>query len=466
VRRPGSLVLWSAALASVACEGTKVLPASPQLVIYVDTDAVVSKETLTPTSFLDAPALFDTIEIDGIHGGAVCATCSRQFHVFEEMFQAKEVSFGVVAPLVAGDALRVKLYLSEDAIGGPPPAEATIDVTVTLPSLPAEGVLAETLVLLTDDVGIAKRGQLTEGVPATSRVGTWAPARRVDCGAPAREGEVCVPGGAYWMGNPLVAHLGTQDGDHLRLVALSPFYVDSTEVTVAEYRPLVDAIGLGESWSGEVGCYAEDYCTFTNEPGPYDDHPMNCVTPANAAAFCQMKGKELPSEAEFEYLASGLASDSFVWGEDPPACGDAVLSRGGLGFFAGYDDACLDVSGTVHSCGGAPPGGLPLGGPLKTGSGARDRLTIALPSSTGTIYDLVGNVSEATRDDWSLLSGPCWSAPGVYTDPVCTVSSGSVSIRGGDWTGNGADARAAVRSQVLPSQFSAQLGFRCVRRVK
>ena len=115
-----------------------------------------------------------------------------------------------------------------------------------------------------------------------------------------------------------------------------------------------------------------------------------------------------------------------------------------------------------------PTGGLGLGqaygGPAPVEMGLRDRLDLALPSSaSGTVYDLVGNVSELMADSFEPLTGSCWSAPGVYRDPICTAETGSVSVRGGDWTSDGSDARAASRNLVPSASVSAQGGFRCVR---
>src|SRR6185436_82728 len=98
--------------------------------------------------------------------------------------------------------------------------EGSIDVTVFLP---------------TDAVG-RPIGTLDDPIPADLRapgisaVGTWPGARRVPCQGMANPGEVCVPGGAFWMGNPL---LSVGDATRQRLVVLSPFFIDSAEVTVA-----------------------------------------------------------------------------------------------------------------------------------------------------------------------------------------------------------------------------------------
>ena len=66
---------------------------------------------------------------------------------------------------------------------------------------------------------------------------TWPSAVRVPCAGSAAAGEVCVPGGAYWMGNAKLTGEGTGDAaDRLRLVVVPPFFLDATEVTVGRVR--------------------------------------------------------------------------------------------------------------------------------------------------------------------------------------------------------------------------------------
>jgi sulfatase modifying factor 1 len=294
-----------------------------------------------------------------------------------------------------------------------------------------------------------------------SLVGAWPGGQRVDCSAPAQPGEVCVPGGAFWMGNPAVSHVGLQDGDRLRLVVLSPFYIDATEATVAAYR--TSGLKVGAEWSGTKGCSASDYCTYTRDPGTNEALPISCITEQNGLDYCHMLGKDLPTEAQYEYVAGGLASHAFVWGRDPPGCADAVIARSGAGFYAGYAGDCILSPPADTTCSGAAAGGLTVGGPQAPGAGGRDQITVTLPSGKGTVYDLDGNMREETRDSWNLLTDPCWSQPGIYADPVCTAAASSSSIRGGAWTTTGAEARAATRNSLPVNDYSADLGVRCVR---
>jgi formylglycine-generating enzyme required for sulfatase activity len=466
VRRAGAVVAaLSVAGATWECASSpQTLPAAPQLLIYIDTDAVLPNSVPGRQGPLVAPPLFDTLVIEGVHDGKTCRPCRRDLAVFEESFASGSVSFGVLAPVTAGDSIRVRLFPSAFATADAQLSQATVDVTAELPPLPSQGTSELTLFLATDDVGTPRRGTLMSGRPSPSKVGTWAPAKRVDCPAPAASGEVCAPGGAFWMGNPLVSHIGIEDGDRLRLVSLAPFYVDAKEVTAAEYRPALGALGVSAYGTGQLGCDTNDYCTLLPGAGPTDDYPMNCVDPTKAAGFCRMKGKELVTEAQYEYLASGLGQGSlYVWGDDVPTCPDAVLARSGAGGFFGFPYDCLGEVPTGIACSGRIAGGLTVGGPSVGGSGKRDALTIALPSSTGTVYDLVGNVGELARDDWSLLTGPCWSRSGVYADPVCVTDAGAGAVRGGDWTAEPVGARAAVRDVLYDGTYSPQIGFRCAR---
>jgi formylglycine-generating enzyme required for sulfatase activity len=45
--------------------------------------------------------------------------------------------------------------------------------------------------------------------------------------------------------------------------------------------------------------------TWTDTPGGNDNRPMNCITWAEAMAFCVWDGGYLPTEAEWNYAATG-----------------------------------------------------------------------------------------------------------------------------------------------------------------
>jgi formylglycine-generating enzyme required for sulfatase activity len=251
------------------------------------------------------------------------------------------------------------------------------------------------------------------------------------------------------MGTSRPLDLPTGDESPPRLIVVSAFYLDATETTVAEYR----AAGAEQMspWSGRsTGTGVTDFCTYTAVPGPHEDEPVNCVNWYQARSYCQSRGDDLPTEAQFEYVASGLLGQPYIWGTDPPACGDATFGRTGYGIFAGATDPCKPAT---------PPGGV-----LPIRSGARDRLTL---DQGGTVFDLAGNVAEWSLDVFNWRTEPCWSQPGVYTDPLCRqVASGDVltrTVRGGDWIVTGGVLVATRRSTLIPESGGGEVGLRCAR---
>jgi formylglycine-generating enzyme required for sulfatase activity len=279
-------------------------------------------------------------------------------------------------------------------------------------------------------------------------VGTWPGAKRVPCSGAPLPGEVCVPGGAYWMGNPaLSTSLPGGQADAQRLVVVAPFFVDATEVTVAQLR----ASGLATSGdpmtaAGSLPTDLEATCTYTTEAGDAEAFPVNCVSWDKGRAYCQAAGKDLPTEAQWEYVAGALRSLDFVWGRDDPTCTDAVFGPGGVGAYVGAISPCRPTEG--------------LGGPLPAGSGARDVLEL----STGKVFDLAGNLFEQARDVFNAQDEPCWG-PGVFHDPSCETPGafGGRAFRGGGWTSTQGELLAANRYFFGATLTSSQLGFRCAR---
>jgi formylglycine-generating enzyme required for sulfatase activity len=258
------------------------------------------------------------------------------------------------------------------------------------------------------------------------------------------------------MGNAKVMGEGVGDGaDRLRLVVMPPFFLDAAEVTLARVRAAGAVPDYG--WSGSsTGNGWQDYCTYTAAPmGDEDTTPVNCTSWPRARALCQGLGGDLPTEAQFEYVAGAFSGRLYAWGEDDPDCGDAVLGRAGWGVLATLIAPCRPST---------PPGGpLPVG--TAVSPPRRDRFE--LPG--GTVYDLVGNMCELSRDLWNRQDEPCWSKPGVYTDPVCTAPSPADGpkhvYRGGCWDIIARLSTSASR-EGIPDDATAGLiglGYRCAR---
>lgn len=170
--------------------------------------------------------------------------------------------------------------------------------------------------------------------------------------APAKD-MAWVPGGEFSMGS--VDFYPEERPVHR--VAVDGFWADRHPVTVAEFRRFVKATGYVTD--AERAPTAEDYpdadpellvpgslvFRLTTGPVPLDDvrnwwtwvpgadwrhpegpgstvdgrqrHPVTHVTYADALTYARWAGKDLPTEAEWEYAArGGLEGATFAWGDE------------------------------------------------------------------------------------------------------------------------------------------------------
>ncbi|HZS40791.1 MAG TPA: SUMF1/EgtB/PvdO family nonheme iron enzyme, partial [Polyangia bacterium] len=415
---------------------------SSEILLHVDTDALVPPAIPDDTR---PPWLFDRVRLEVLRGGQpIDPPAARDFALTEDLFRAGQVSIGIAATPGESDlSARVRLYRSGRIVAGEPRRSSTLDTTVTLPSVGTSDRVDVTVRLHTDDVGLPKGPIAPDaGLPGPSQVSTWPGAAIVPCHGQPGPDEVCVPGGAYWMGDPLLGNLGDGlDADQERLVVLSPFFLDAREVTVADYRAV--AAALNEDKPPEhpdPGNSTSDlltWCTWSTSPLDRELLPLNCTLHSTAVNYCGFKHKLVPTEAQLEFAASGRGRElGYVWGSDDPTCADAVFGRGGVGPFISIDPECL------------PNGSIGL--PLPPGSTARDR--VRLPGASQDVVDLAGNMAEWARDKWSRQDEAFWSQGGVFHDPVANVDS---PADGGDL---GTYATKGGYFQSLPLELRA--GFR------
>lgn len=445
----------AAALTLAACAP------SAQALIYVDTDAPVPPAPGDPPDPARPAALVDRLRLDVLLPDGTLAR-TQEFAVHAGLFAARAVSFGV-APPVATDGVRVRarLFRADRVEHGEPPASVTLDSTFALPPLAADERRALTIVLSVDDVGLARGADTplppVDGAPESARVGTWPGAAVVGCVEPARPGEACVPGGAFWFGDPR-ARLSAEGPltPRERLVVVSPFYLGTHEVTVGELRARWDALRTRTAPTAhdptESLSSLRTWCLWTAAPGPFEALPVNCVTREIGDAYCRDRGGALPTEAQLELAASGRGAErDYVWGRDEPTCGDAVYALAGGG---------APVSNGLPDC-RAPND---RGGPRPAGSGARDR--VRFTDGGEEVVDLAGNVEEWARDRFSALDGPFWARPGVLVDPLADQpdpdGAGPWVTRGGGWLSAPYDLRAATRKPARDA-VAASIGFRCAR---
>lgn len=238
-------------------------------------------------------------------------------------------------------------------------------------------------------------------------------------------------------------------------VTLSPYCIDATEVTVAQYKECSDR---GEckraprenEWPGITAAERKIYDPLCNvrEPEARAQHPINCVDWELARAFCAAGGKRLPTEAEWEFATRGSDGRTYPWGDDPPksgghlnACGTECVAWGKKHpdpknpLVAMY--ASDDGFPTTAPIGSFPKGDSPFG-----------------------LHDVVGNVWEWTSD---------WFGPygrGPESDPKGPATGTLRVMRGGAWNGSDpAWVRPTFRFMAPPELRSHGIGFRCAKEI-
>src|SRR5262249_52708513 len=123
-------------------------------------------------------------------------------------------------------------------------------------------------------------------------------------------------------------------------VILSPYCVDTHEVTVAQYTVCVQSGGCETapavvSWKDITPKDKKAFSPLCNgAASERGSHPINCVDWKMATAYCANAGRRLPTEAEWELAARGSDGRKYPWGDEPPdstrlnACGKECIAWG------------------------------------------------------------------------------------------------------------------------------------------
>ncbi len=214
-----------------------------------------------------------------------------------------------------------------------------------------------------------------------------------------------------------------------RVVLTKTFCMDANEVTVSDYARCVEAKACSEPWRGDP------YSMYPR----YPDYPVNMVSWTQSRAYCAWAGARLPSEAEWEWAATGPEQFTYPWGNEPePSCDLVDFTRFGA--------PKMRAGGDV-GCGG--------GGPSPVGSHSKgDRVW---PS--GRIHDLAGNVWEWVEDSYEPLKRE------DAVDPVVRAPIAVHGIRGGGWNRSWAAMQVTFRGAADVSYKVPALGVRCVSDV-
>lgn len=234
-----------------------------------------------------------------------------------------------------------------------------------------------------------------------------------------------VPAGCFDMGGAQVG--GRQCFD-------TPFWIGQYEVTNAQYRACVEAGACSPPADGQ---YLTGDCTRYGDPA-YDAHPVVCVDWHQANAYAAWHGTayRLPTEAEWEYAASGPDRLLYPWGDtfDGTRLNFCDVHCTQPWKNTEYDD------GYPHT---APVGSYPNG-----------------VSWVGAL-DMSGNVFEWTSSLY--MDYPYDATDGREVGEG--VEAGAIrALHGGSWYSNPVNSRAVVRSgYASDARYYDFIGLRLVR---
>lgn len=223
---------------------------------------------------------------------------------------------------------------------------------------------------------------------------------------------------------------GDSDRPH-QVVLTRGFCLDENEVSARDYGACV------ESGKCEKPGMEDPWASYPRFP----DHPQNLVSWIKARRYCELRGQRLPTEAEWEWAASGPGGSRYPWGDSPdPKCGEGYADFTPLGAPKSHP------GGDVGCFGGGPSdvGANPKGDKVWPG---------------GHLHDLAGNVWEWVEDSYA----PYEVAAAPLVDPLVRRETLLHAIRGGAWNRPLRAAQTAFRG-AEPWRYQVPgLGFRCAR---
>jgi sulfatase modifying factor 1 len=279
-----------------------------------------------------------------------------------------------------------------------------------------------------------------------------------------------IPAGEFFMGSSKDDDKDAKDDElpRHRVRITRSFYVGSTEVTVGQFRSVVETSGYrtdAERGKGMALTYkeegAEKVMTWRSPGFPQTaDHPVTIVSWYDAIAFCNAlskleglrpyysveegeilggSGYRLPTEAEWEYACRAGTTTIYQGGGDP----ETLAIVGNVA-----DGTYLEESKAIIS----PP------------IAARDGYAVTAPvgrfrSNAFQLFDMHGNVDEWCGD-WHLID---YYKTSSFEDPKGPLRGHERVARGGSWQSEVSSCRSACRSSTSPSYYSSSLGFRVAR---
>jgi formylglycine-generating enzyme required for sulfatase activity/serine/threonine protein kinase len=287
-----------------------------------------------------------------------------------------------------------------------------------------------------------------------------------------------IPAGEFLMGSPDSDVDAQEDEKPQHRVRISrPFYLGATEVTVGQFRHVVEATGYRtdaekdgnafgwneKRWTEKNGYFEQDPKYNWRNPGfaQTDQHPVVNVSWNDAIAFCNKlseleklkpyyqpdpgtpgggDGYRLPTEAEWEYACRAGTTTRFVSGDNL----DTVITVGNVA------DLSLQARVTRTVARIDAYDGFAYTAPVGQ----------FRPNALG-LYDMHGNVWEWCFDGYDAQF--YMQSPGI--DPVGPSRVPMRVYRGGMWWGIVQGSRSARRNKDRVRNQHTFLGFRVARDI-
>ena len=225
-------------------------------------------------------------------------------------------------------------------------------------------------------------------------------------------GMVLIPAGEFQMGCN-----DRFDEWPVHTVYVDAFYMDTYQVTKAQYKVFVDA---NPQWQKDnipdkyhTGNYLLDW-SGNSYPSGKGNHPVVYVSWYAAMAYAEWADKRLPTEAEWEKAArGGLVGKKYPWGD--------TIDANKANYDRNVGTTPIGLAGSTTPVGTYAPNGYGL-------------------------YDMAGNVWE-------------WCVDGYKRDFSRRV------LRGGGWADTKTFLRVANRDSLPPTYTNSTYGFRCARDI-
>ncbi len=263
---------------------------------------------------------------------------------------------------------------------------------------------------------------------------------------------IYIPAGKFPLGSGENDPEASEDEKPQLIVDLDAFWIDQTEVTVAQFQDFVKDTNY--QTDAERGCCEGKYAKpggtvfapwayFVKDaywkspegiaaPDALPRRPVVQVSWNDAVAYCKWVGRRLPTEAEWDKAARGTQGLIYPWGNE---------------FEAGQVNFCdKNCAANWHNRN------------VNDGFERSNNVGEFLKGASGYgVFDMSGNVREWVNDFYDFR--------GYYrypTDNPTGPETGDMHVmRGGSWLDPADRVRASAREAGMPDSRNDAVGFRC-----